>query len=338
MRRVGNLWPQVTDFGNLLTATRRAARSKRQQAHVARFLVQSEPRLLRLQRELLAERYHPGRLARFVIHDPKRRTIGVAPFRDRVVHHAVVDVLEPAFDRRMVHATFACRRGKGTHAAIDHAQQLVRRHRWFLKMDVARFFASVPHAVVMETVERIVKDRPLLRLVQRIVEMGGGEDEPGRGLPIGNLTSQWLANLVLDALDRAVVERMHMPGYVRYMDDFALLCNEREQLREARVQVEDVLGSLGLRPKVGATILAPTRDGLPFLGFMVFPAVRRIRPANRRRVIRRWKQRLWQWRQGELDEEELADSVRSMMAHLEHGTTRGWRRRWCTALKGRGPT
>lgn len=121
------------------------------------------------------------------------------------------------------------------------------------------------------------------------------------------------------------------------MDDFVLLAHDRARLQAARGSVQEVLADLGLRAKARATMLAPTRDGLPFLGFVVFPAIRRIRPANRRRVQRRWKLRLWQWRQGELSEAALADSVRSMVAHLEHGTTRGWRRRWCAALEGRGP-
>jgi RNA-directed DNA polymerase len=115
----------VTAFGNLLRATERAARGKRRQRAIARFLIEREPRLLELRRELLGERYQPGLMSAFVIHDPKLRTISVAPFRDRVVHHAIIEVLEPIFDRRMLHACFACRRGKGTHAALDHAQ------RWF---------------------------------------------------------------------------------------------------------------------------------------------------------------------------------------------------------------
>ena len=152
MRRVGNLWPQVTAFDNLQRATRRASLGKRHQGHVARFVAEREPRLLRLQRDLLAETYRPGRLSQFVLHDPKRRIISVAPFVDRVVHHAVIDVLEPVLDRRMVHPCFACRRGKGTHAALDHAQRLVRRNRWFLKMDVAKYgrgFALRPSLVLV---------------------------------------------------------------------------------------------------------------------------------------------------------------------------------------------
>ncbi len=337
MRRVGGLWPRVTAFDNLLSATGRAARGKREQAQVARVLADREPHVLALQRALVSERWRPGPMTSFVLHDPKPRTIAVAPFSDRVVHHAIIDVLEPVLDRRLVHATFACRRGKGTHAALDHVQALVRRHAWFLKMDVERFFASVPHAAVMQALVRIVKEGPLVRLVERIVTAGGRADAPGRGLPIGNLTSQWLANLVLGSLDRHVIEGMRISGYARYMDDFVLFADDRERLRAAREEVSDVLARLGLRPKASATMLAPTRSGLPFLGFVVFPGVRRVRPANRRRVLARWKRRLWQWRQGVIDEEALADGVRSMMAHLEHGTTRAWRQRCCAALEGRGP-
>ncbi len=337
MRRVGGLWPRVTALESLLAATRRAARGKRRQAHVARFLADAEPRLLGLRRALVADTWRPGPMSSFVIHDPKRRVISVAPFSDRVVHHAVIDTLEPVLDRRMLAASFACRRGKGTHAALHRAQVLVRRHGWFLKMDVERFFASVPHAAVMEALARIVKDRAVLRLVGHIVAAGGHDQEPTRGLPIGNLTSQWLANLVLGSVDRVVVERLRVPGYVRYMDDAVLFGDDRERPRAARGEVEAALAVLGLRAKASAMMLAPTRCGVPLLGFTVLPGGRRVRPGNRRRVIARWKLRLWQWRQGALDEQALADCVRSMMAHLEHGTTRAWRRQWCKVLEGRGP-
>lgn len=335
MRRVGGLWPQVTAFDNLLRATERAARGKRRQRAIARFLVDREPRLLELRRELLDERYQPGRMSSFVLHDPKLRTISVAPFRDRVVHHAIIDVLEPIFDRRMVNASFACRRGKGTHVALDHAQRLVRRHRWFLKMDVEAFFASIPHAAVLGTIRRMIKDPPVLRLIERVIAAGGVGH--GRGLPIGNLTSQWFANLTLSCVDRLVIERLRLPSYARYMDDLVVFDDDRERLRDAATQVEAQFEEIGLRAKARATMLAPTRDGLPFLGLVLFPAIRRVRPANRKRMVQRWKHRLWQYRRGDLDEQALADCVRSMMAHLEHGTTRAWRRRWCAVLEGRGP-
>jgi hypothetical protein len=135
-------------------------------------------------------------------------------------------------------------------------------------------------------------------------------------------------------VDRLMTEQLRVPGYVRYMDDFVLFANERDRLREARVQIERRLAALGLCAKDRATMLTLTREGVPFLGFLLFPAIRRVRSANRQRIVQRWKHRLWQWRQGALAEQALADCLRSMTAHLEHGTTRAWRRRWCAALEG----
>lgn len=219
MRRVGNLWPSIVSFANLTRAARRAALGKCEVAGVARFLADLEPNVLRLQRELEAGEWRPGQAFTFEIHDPKTRTITAAPFRDRVVHHALIDVLEPHLERRMVHESFACRRGKGTHTALRHARSLVRRHRWFLKLDVRKCFASLDHSVVCLAFARVLKDRRALDLIECIVRSGGKD---GVGLPIGNLTSQWACNLVLDQLDHQVKEHLCIPGYVRYMDDFVL--------------------------------------------------------------------------------------------------------------------
>jgi hypothetical protein len=336
-RRVGNLWTDVTAFGNLLQAARRAARGKRRQPVVATYLERLEYRSLVLQAALLDKSYRPGPTTRFVIHDPKRREITVAPFVDRVVHHALIDVVEPHFDRRMIAHTYACRRGKGTHAALDHAQRCVRHNRWFLKLDIAQCFPSLRHRVVLETVSRVVKDRDVLGLFRTVVCHPGG-DADGQGLPIGHLTSQWLANLVLARLDRYATETLRVPAYLRYMDDFVLFSDDKAQLREAWTAVAHfVTAKLGVSLKTRASILAPTRDGLPFLGFRSYPALRRLRPENSRRSYRRLKTRLWEYREGLITEDQLADATRSTMAHLEAGTTRALRRRWCRYLAPRGP-
>jgi len=285
VKRVGRLWPSIVTFEHLRRSALRAARGKRRVRGVARFLADLEPELLALQRELVEDRWRPGRAYTFEIHDPKRRTITAAPFRDRVVHHALMDRLEPALDARMVGQSFACRRGKGTHAAVDHAQRLVRRHEWFLKLDVAKCFESLEHDVVLEALARVVKDRRVLRLADRIVRAHGAS---GVGLPIGNLTSQWLANLVLDRLDHHVLEELRPGGYVRYMDDFVLFDDERPRLVELLDAVTAFLAErLHLRVKHRATILAPAQQGLPFLGWRVYRGMRRIRPSNLRRLRHR---------------------------------------------------
>ncbi len=325
MKRAGNLWPSVVAFESLLAAARRAAKGKRGVAAVARFLADVEPEVLALQRELRTGTWRPGPASSFLIRDPKVRTITAAPFRDRVVHHALMGALEPVLDRRMVAGSFACRRGKGAHAALRYARKLLRRHEWFLKLDVERCFESMAHDVVLATLARSVKDRRVLLLAERIVRAGRGN----RGLPIGSLTSQWLANLVLDRMDHFVIEELGVGGYVRYMDDFVLFGASKADLRAHRATFAAfVTEELDLRLKERATIVAPARQGLPFLGWRLHRGVTRLRHANVRRSKRRLRRRVEEYRAGRIDEEALAASVRSVCEHLRQGGTLGLRRRW----------
>ncbi len=335
MRRAGGLWDRVVSFGNIRRAALRAARGKRHVASVARFLADLEPEALRLQRELVDGSWRPGPAFSFEIHDPKLRTITAAPFADRVVHHALMAVLEPLFDRRMPPESYACRRGKGTHAALAQARRLVRSHAWFLKLDVRKCFESLDHGVVLATVARAVKDRHVLALCARIVEGGG---RAGIGLPIGNLTSQWFANLVLDRLDRFVKQDLRVRGYVRYMDDFALFADDKAVLRRAHDDVRSFLAdAMRLELKPQATILAPTREGLPFLGWRVHCGVVRIRPENLRRLRSRIRHRCREHRTGLIGDDELLASLRSTCEHLRHGNTLSLRRRLFAGWAGFTP-
>lgn len=332
MKRAGGLWPAVTAFENLRRAALRASRGKRRVAGVARFLAELEPELFRLQEELRSGAWGPGPSFRFVIHDPKRRTITAAPFPDRVVHHALIGGLEPVFDRRMVYESFACRRGKGTHAALAHARGLVRRHACFLKLDVRKCFESLDHGVVLGTLRRCVKDRRTLDLCERIVAAGGSG---GVGLPIGNLTSQWFANLVLDRLDHFVKEELGVRGYVRYMDDFALFGEGKDELRCQHDAVQAFLRErLRLELKERATILAPCSQGLPFLGWRVYRGTTRLRPQSLRRLRARIRHRRWELERGAIGEADFRASLRSVCEHLRHGDTLSLRRRWFDAREG----
>lgn len=334
MKRAGGLWPRVTSFDNLQRAANMAARGKRRVASVARFLERLEPESLRLQRELLEGAWHPGRPFTFTIIEPKERVISAAPFRDRVVHHALIDVLEPWLERRMIHESFACRRGKGTHAALRHARRLLRNHAWFLKLDVRSFFPSLRHGVVLESLRRVIKDRKVLDLCRRVMDGPAGEGHKATGLPIGNLTSQWFANLALDRLDHQVKEGMRIPGYVRYMDDCVLFADRKETLRQAHGTVAGWLRDvLQLELKSSATILAPAREGLPFLGWQIHRGTMRLRPENRRRSRRRLQMRLAQFHAGWIDEDQLASATRALIAHMEQGSTRRLRQEWFARLR-----
>lgn len=326
------LWPEITSFANLCRAARRAARGKRGRVGAAAFLERLEPEALSLQRRLLDGSWRPARPSRFVIHDPKERVITAAPFPDRVVHHALIDPLEATLDAALVPETFACRRGKGTHAALDHAQELLRRHTWFLKLDVSKCFESVEHGVVLDTLRGLDLEPEVLDLCARI--LAGTTGALGRGLPIGSLTSQWFANLVLGRVDRVALATPGVLGYARYMDDFVLFADGKSELRRAGEEVARfLLSELHLALKQRARVLAPVTQGLPFLGWRLYRGTRRIRRTNLRRLRQRVRRSIWEQRTGRIDGARLLQSIQSITTHLSTGDTLSLRRGWLVPLE-----
>jgi retron-type reverse transcriptase len=308
MKRHGGLWEHVVRWDNLLLAARKAQRGKRHRAVVQRFNFFREWELLRLQRELEDGRYCPGPFRSHWIDRPKRRMISAAPYRDRVVHHALMNVLEPILDRRFHPHSYACRKGKGTHAAADRLQNLMRRRRYALQCDIRKFFPSIDHLLLKATCRRFVKDSRVLGLLDRIIDHSNeqeavrewfpGDDlwtpwERRRGLPIGNLTSQWLANAYLDDLDQFVTARLGVGAYVRYCDDFVLLHDDRGRLRAEAAAVADFLAARRLRLHEGKQSVTPARSGLTFVGYRIWPTHRLLPKSNVRRLRRRvrWMKR-----------------------------------------------
>ncbi len=230
MKRAGNLWPEVVSWDNLLDSALLAARGKKNRPDVARFLFQLEPKVCELQRELEAGDYIPGGYRSFWIHEPKARLISAAPFRDRIVHHALTRVLENVFEPRFIANSFACRKGFGQHKALSKARDGVGRYRYVLKCDIRKYFPSIDHQILKDLLGRVVKCRRTLDLAARIIDRSNEQEEvlawfPGdglftplerrRGLPIGNQTSQFFANVYLNALDHFVVRELRPALYLR---------------------------------------------------------------------------------------------------------------------------
>ncbi len=251
----------------------------------------------------------PGAYRRFEIREPKPRWISAAPFRDRVVHHALCNVIEPIFERCFIHHSYACRRGKGTHAAVAQCQRWARRRRFVLKCDLRKFFPSVDHALLKSIVRRKIKDEKVLWLIDRIidhphdpaplVDWFPGDDllsplDYPRGLPIGNQTSQFFANVMLNPFDHFVTERLRPDGYLRYVDDFVLFSDDKCWLTDARDRCRDFLESLRLRLHPDKSVISPTSCGIRFLGYRVFPD--RIRLPREHLV--RWRRKLHQLQHG----------------------------------------
>jgi len=287
VKRSGHLFEQVASFGGLRRAARRAACGKRLSSQAAAFLCDLEREVLRLQRELLEGTYRPGPYRTFAIVDPKRRTISAAPFRDRVVHHALCAAMEPTLERYAIADSYACRTGKGTLAALHRARHYTRRHAWFLKLDVRRYFESADHSVLRALLHRLFKDQRLLGLADLVIGAGAPGSPPGKGLPIGNLTSQHFANLYLGPLDHRIKETLYIPAYCRYLDDLLLFADSQEELAAAGVDVAGFCAAtLKLELRHEATRLEPVMAGVPFLGFRIWPGLTRFDARRKRRFCR----------------------------------------------------
>ena len=319
MKRHGHLFESVANFAALLGAERRARRGKRNRPDVARFVFHLETNLLELESELRLKTYAMRPYRTFLVREPKLRRICAADYRDRVVHHAVCAVLDPLFDGGLIADTFACRRGKGVHACVRRVQDLARKYPYALLCDVKRYFETIDHGMLKRLYRCKLKDRDLLALLDRIVDHPLPGSLPGKGVPIGNLTSQYFANLYLGELDHLIKDELRLPGYVRYMDDMVLLADSKARLRETLSTIMEFLESrlrLELRPE--RTRLLPVTQGLPWLGFRVFPGVLRLDGRKWARMRRRIRGREAAYARGLIGEEELARSVSSMVAHVSH--------------------
>ena len=283
---------EIADLHNLAAAFHAAARGKRGRGDVEAFRGNLDRELSALHAGLLAGTLSPGPMRRFRIHDPKPRLIHAPCFRDRVLHHAIMAHVGPALDRTLVFDTYACRAGKGTLAAVQRASAHAQRYDWHAQIDVRGYFASIDHAVLLDLLARQFKNRGLL-LLTRIIR--AHEDSPGRGLPIGTLTSQHFANFYLGGLDRRLLEICRVPGFVRYMDDLIWWTDDRAAARAA-VDVARCYLAEALHLQVKQPVrVGRSRYGLSFCGFRILPGRLLLSRRRRRRyaALRNGAERAW---------------------------------------------
>ena len=336
-----DLFGSIASFPALRAAALRAAAGKRAKPGPAAFLANLETEVLRLERALAGGRYRPGRYTVIEVFDPKHRTVSAAPFRDRVVHHALCAVVEPVFERGFIHDSYANRKGKGTHRAVARYERFRDRFRHVLRCDIWRYFPSIDHGILKRDLRRRIACPRTLGLADRIVD-GSNSQEPvllhfpgdglftpherRRGLPIGNLTSQFFANVYLDGLDRFCKQVLRARGYLRYVDDFALFHDDPAQLEEWRRRIALFLEGRRLRLHPRKTEIADTRAPAEFLGFVLLPGGRRRLPeANVRRFRNRLRGLRDRWRAGSASREEIERRVGAWVAHAGHADS--WRLR-----------
>lgn len=340
MKRYGNLYSQITAFENLLNAAQKAEKGKRYRANVLAFNYNLENELFDLKRQLIAKTYQPGAYRTFYIKEPKTRMISAAPYRDRVVHHALCGVILPLIERTFIGDSYANRTGFGTHRALNKFIQFARSSRYVLQCDIQKYFPSIDHEILKTLLRRKIKCPDTLWLIDTIIDNSNeqlsavehfdGDDlfaplQRRRGLPVGNLTSQFFANVYLNGFDHFIKEQLKTNKYVRYVDDFSLFADDVGYLAEARIAIEEYLAQLRLKIHPIKSQLFETKYGANYLGFRVLPDRIRVRTENLRRAKRRIRNMQSDYAQGKITMHQISQSLRGWVAHLKHGDT--WRLR-----------
>jgi len=282
MKRQGNLLEQIADLNNLYEAFYKAQKGKHSKPYVGAYRKKLEENLQILRHQITSGAIETGNYHTFTIYDPKKRLICATPFPQRVLHHALMNICHASFEKQQIASSFASRSGKGTYAALDKAREHNRHYRWFLKLDVRKYFESIDHTILKQQLRRLFKDKSLLLIFDKIVDSYSTAEH--KSVPIGNLTSQYFANHYLSVADHYVKEVVRVPAYVRYMDDMVLWHHDKEALLAIGYRFQECIAKellLELKP----FCLNEPIKGLPFLGYLLYKDQVRLAPRSKKRFV-----------------------------------------------------
>lgn len=286
MKRHGNLYKEIIRLENLQVAYEKARRGKTWQDKVKVIEKDRDRYIANLHEALERGEYKTSKYRLKTIYEPKQRVIYILPFYpDRIVQHAVMNILAPIWDKLFVSDSYACRDGKGQHAGSKRCMQFVRRNKYCLQCDISKFYPSINHKRLMEIIARKIKCRKTLNLLREIVESIGGE----ANVPIGNYTSQWFGNLYLNEIDQLMKHKYRVRDYIRYCDDFLLFGNDKAELNKLLDVIRDFTSN-NLKLKLSKASLFPTSQGVDFLGYRHFPNGKiLLRKSTAKRIRKRIK-------------------------------------------------
>ena len=319
-----DLYRAICEFDNIHRAYIKARRLKRYKADVLTFSSRLEENLIDIHNHLVWKTYQPGRYHYFMIYEPKERLIAALPFRDRVVHHALCNIIEPIFERSFIHDSYACRVGKGSVAGVNRTTRFLRaaRQKWgrvyCLKLDVKKFFPNIDHYCLKRIVRKFIACPDTLWLIDLIID----SEETDRGIPIGSLTSQLFANLYLNELDHLIKDRWRVKFYIRYMDDCIVIHYDKTYLHALRKDIEGFLEENLRLTLNGKTQVFPVKSrGIDFLGYRIWPDYRLLRPANVKRTKRKLRKFGLLYSQGMIPLTKITSTIQSWIGHCKHADT-----------------
>jgi retron-type reverse transcriptase len=318
MKRAGNLFDQIADIDNLRLAFHKAKRGKESKDSVMEFSRDIGKNLFTLHYSLLSDQIAFGDYHFFTIYEPKKRLICAASFSERVVHHAIINICQFVFERFQVFDSYATRPGKGQYAALERAKLFHHNYSWFCKMDIRKYFDSIDHALLIHLLSRRFKDKKVMNLFEKIID--SYHTSPGKGLPIGNLTSQYFANFFLAHADHYVKEVLRVKAFVRYMDDMVLWCNKKEEVLSIRDAFLCYLSD-HLKLESKPECINSTEKGLPFLGYVLFDTGIRLNKNSKKRFISKLSNYNQLINNGIWNQNEYASHVLPLVAFAKYANT-----------------
>jgi RNA-directed DNA polymerase len=334
MRRTGHLMEHIADPDNLRLAFVKAARGKQHVKEILEYQYHLEDNLYLLRQQLLSGKPVTGHYRYFTIYEPKERQICASPFSERVLHHALMNICHPVFERVQVFHSYASRPGKGTHKALRLAARYAGQYAWYLKLDIKKFFETVHHGVLYKQLCRLLKDAALLAVFLQIID--SYHATPGRGLPIGNLTSQYFANHFLASLDHYIAERLKASAYIRYMDDMVLWGNSKQELKQ-HLKAISAFVQLQLNMVLKPPQLNHSHRGLPFLGYKILPQKILLTQRSKQRFIEKIQITEAHYHSGEWTEAECKRRVLPLLAFVQWADSHAFRKAVFLNNKGSSP-
>jgi hypothetical protein len=322
MKRIGHLIERIADIDNLRLAFWKACKGKNGKPDVEAYRANLHDNLIVLQAQILSGKVEVGNYHYFKIYDPKERQICAAAFGERVLHHALMNGCHEYFENKQIAGSYASRKGKGQYAAIDSALGNTMAYRYYLKLDMRKYFDSINHSILKTQLSLTFKDKKLLAIFYQIIDSSAAS--PNKGLPIGNLTSQYFANHYLAQADHYAKDVLHLKGYVRYMDDAVLWHSDKAELLKIGKLFEAFLNDkLDLTLKIFC--LNATKQGLPFLGYRISPFGLRLSPNSKARFKRKILALAHDFEKNKINETEYQRRVLPLLAFVEKAQTHALR-------------
>jgi retron-type reverse transcriptase len=320
VKRHGKLWEKITTIDNIELAFNKAKKGKSTYQAILDFEAQKERNLKKIQRSLINKTFKTAQYRAKTIYEPKERVIYSLPFYpDRIVHHALMNVLEPIFVGFFIKDSYACIKNRGIHIASKKTTQYVRNNKYCLKCDIRKFYPSINHNVLIKIIERKIKCKDTLWLIKSIINSFEGETNA----PIGNLTSQWFGNLYMNELDTFVKQKLRIKNYIRYCDDFCLYSNDKSELNNAKKEIENFLKN-ELKLKLSKCDLFQTSRGVDFLGYRHFKNYILLRKSTAKRVRRRLPKVLQKYKEGKITKDIFRSIIESTMGWITWANTRNF--------------